>query len=354
MSYSPSHDVVICGLGAVTPVGRDALSSAAAVRAALSGFTQHPLMADTEGRPVHVAACPWLTESASTASRLGDCLVEALRDALRALARDGGVDSNEPCALFVNLPLVRPGIPDDIVEIVRRRVQQSLPRQFQSVALAQRGHAGGLLALRSAVKVLTAGTVRACVVAGADSYMDLETLEWLEDTEQLHGAGRRNHAWGFVPGEGAGAILLMLRSTAERLGIEPLGRIVSVGVGTERNLIRTGSVCLGIGLTGAFSEALAALADGLRVTDTYCDMNGEPYRADEYGFAVLRTRDHFVSASEFVAPADCWGDVGAASAPLFLVLAVVAFNKAYALGDVSLVWASSDTGERGAALVVGA
>ena len=311
-------------------------------------------MADTEGRPVHVAACPWLTESRSTATRLGDCLVEALRDAVRALAPERGVDSNEPSALFVNLPLARPGIPDNIVEVIRRRVQQSLPRQFQSVALAQRGHAGALLALQSAARALAAGAVSMCVVAGADSYMDLETLEWLEDTEQLHGAGRRNHAWGFVPGEGAGAIVLMLRSTAERLGIRPLGRVVGVGLGTEANLIRTRSVCLGIGLTRAFREALAPLADGLRVTDTYCDMNGEPYRADEYGFAVLRTREHFVSPSAFVAPADCWGDVGAASVPLFLALAVVAFNKAYALGDVSLVWASSDTGERGAALVVGA
>ena len=48
----------------------------------------------------------------------------------------------------------------------------------------------------------------------------------------------------------------------------------------------------------------------------YCDMNGEPYRADEYGFACLSYQGVSSSpASDFIAPADCWGDVSAASAP---------------------------------------
>ena len=82
-------------------------------------------------------------------------------------------------------------------------------------------------------------------------------------------------------------------------------------------------------------------------------LRGEPYRADEYGFAVTRTREHFVSPADFTAPADCWGDVGAASVPLSLGLALAAFAKGYSRGDTGLVWASSDTGERGAALVAG-
>jgi 3-oxoacyl-[acyl-carrier-protein] synthase-1 len=81
-------------------------------------------------------------------------------------------------------------------------------------------------------------------------------------------------------------------------------------------------------------------------------MNGEPYRADEYGFTVTRTRERFEAASEFVAPADCWGDVGAASGPLLAVLAVVAHAKRYARGGASLLWASSDSGERAAALLL--
>jgi len=80
-------------------------------------------------------------------------------------------------------------------------------------------------------------------------------------------------------------------------------------------------------------------------------MNGEPYRADEFGFACVRTGEAFVSASDFNAPADCWGDVSAASGPLGLMLAVIAARKGYAKGRYGFVWASSEGGERAAALV---
>jgi len=85
----------------------------------------------------------------------------------------------------------------------------------------------------------------------------------------------------------------------------------------------------------------------------FCDMNGEPYRADEYGFACLRTGEAFASASEFVAPADCLGDVSAASVPLGIMLSSIAVRKRYARGPYALVWASSEGGDRGAALLDG-
>ena len=82
----------------------------------------------------------------------------------------------------------------------------------------------------------------------------------------------------------------------------------------------------------------------------YCDLNGEPYRADEFGFAALRTKESFESASDFVAPADCWGDVAAAGGPLHAMLAVAAASKGYAKGELAFAWASSEPGERAAAL----
>ena len=133
--------------------------------------------------------------------------------------------------------------------------------------------------------------------------------------------------------------------------LAPLSQLLGVGIGRETNLIRSGQVCLGEGLTAAFEGALAQRPPTLLVTDTYCDLNGEPYRSDEFGFAVTRTRDHFVAASDFTAPADCWGDVGAASGPLATVLAAMAMKKRYAKGDLSLIWASSETGERSAILL---
>ena len=78
----------------------------------------------------------------------------------------------------------------------------------------------------------------------------------------------------------------------------------------------------------------------------YCDMNGEPYRADEFGFATIRAGGLLKDPSAFTAPADCWGDVGAASGPLFLVLIDAATRKGYAPGQILAAFTSSESGER--------
>ena len=71
--------------------------------------------------------------------------------------------------------------------------------------------------------------------------------------------------------------------------------MLGVGVATEAKRIKTETVCIGEGLTEAFRAALASMPVGAKVTDIYCDMNGEPYRADEFGFTALRTKEYFES-----------------------------------------------------------
>lgn len=340
--------ILIVGLGAATPVGRTVSASAAAVRAGVSGFAQHRFMVDATGAPMQVAPFPWIDESRGVAERIGDGLVAAAREALVPLH---GCAERPATALLVNLPSAHPRLPSDLVRRIGERLRDEMAGMFERVSVAQLGHAGGLVALQSALQVIGAAPQTACVVAGADSYIDPDMLEWLEESDQLHGAGERNNAWGFVPGEGAGAVLLASPETARRLALEPLGRVRGVGIGNEMKLIRTGTVCLGLGLTEAVRGALVGVPVSEQLTDVYCDMNGEPYRADEFAFLVTRTRERFVAASDFVAPADCWGDVGAASTPLFIALACVAGAKRYSKGRSALVWASSVSGERGAAVI---
>lgn len=52
--------MLLAAIGANTWLGRSTASSAAAVRAGLTGFVQHPLVVDSVGEPVRVAAAPWL------------------------------------------------------------------------------------------------------------------------------------------------------------------------------------------------------------------------------------------------------------------------------------------------------
>jgi 3-oxoacyl-[acyl-carrier-protein] synthase-1 len=341
--------VYVVSLGASTPVGRDAVSSAAAVRAGVSGFTTHPYMIDTAGEPMRAAIAPWLDLDCQGQERLEALLFPAMEQALQPL--DAARDADVRVAPAIGLPSARPGLPSDLGASLRTRVAARYPRRFVAQAVLENGHAAAILGLHASMRKMADGDFDACLVAGVESYLAPETLEWLEGNDQLHGAGPLNNAWGFVPGEGAGAALIVAARALTQLQLEPLGRVLSVGRGFEPNRIKTQTVCVGEGLTVAFREALAALPPGGKVTDVYCDMNGEPYRADEFGFAAIRTKEGFASASDFVAPADCWGDVSAASAPLGLVLSVLASKKSYASGPLAFVWASSESGERGAMLL---
>ena len=341
--------VYVVSLGASTPVGRCAWSSAAAVRAGISGFGQHPYMIDTAGEPMRVARAPWLDIGLNGIERFEALLFPAIDQALAPLTETPTAPLR--IAVSLGLPNPRPGLPDDLQPALVKTLGERYRQVFSAVVAFPNGHTAGLLALDAAAKKLVEGAFDACVVAGVDSHLEPETLEWLEDSDQLHGAGPLNNAWGFIPGEGAGALLLMRGEVAQRLHLTPLAQVLGVGTAFESKRIKTETVCIGEGLTQAFRGALAALPDGIKVTDVYCDMNGEPYRADEYGFTFLRTKEAFESASDFIAPADCWGDVAAAGGPLHLMLAAIAGAKGYANGNVAFVWASAEGGERSAALM---
>ena len=185
------------------------------------------------------------------------------------------------------------------------------------------------------------------LVGGIDSYISGEALEWLESEEQLHTAA---NPWGFIPGEAAGFCLLATPAGLARLGTTPLLSLQRVALATESHVIKSDAVCTGLGLTAAILGVLEGLPEGSKADDIICDLNGEPYRADEYGFAIPRIAERCRDAVAFQNPADCWGDIGAASAPLFVALAAAAAQKT-ASGSYTLVWNSSESGERAAALL---
>ena len=115
--------------------------------------------------------------------------------------------------------------------------------------------------------------------------------------------------------------------------------------------IKTDGVCLGWGLTRAVRSALADLEPEEAVDRIYCDQNGETYRADELGFMLARLGERFRNPADFVAPADCWGDVGAATVPLLIGLVAAAAERGYAAGPLSLVIAGSESGRRSCILL---
>jgi 3-oxoacyl-[acyl-carrier-protein] synthase-1 len=346
----PSTDlkssVCIVGVGAQTAVGLTAPAAAAAVRAGISGFGEHPFMIDRQGEPMIVARVPGLEDKPAALTRHIGLAVQPAREALAPLNACRNQVGNIP--LFLGLPPNRPGRPADL----ENGLAEALPREagIGSIECIATGHSAGLMALEAASRKVLGSPTGFYLAGGVDSYLVPETLEWLEANDQLHGGP---NAYGFLPGEAAGFCLVCSQSAAERWKLRVLARVWTVGTARETNLIKTDSVCLGKGLTEAFRKVFTELpSTEEKISHSINDMNGEPYRADEYGFTIARLSQRFENASNFVAPADCWGDVGAASGPLFVNLVAAAGQRGYADAGHNLLWTSSESGERCAAILL--
>jgi 3-oxoacyl-[acyl-carrier-protein] synthase-1 len=338
--------IYIVGAGAQTPVGRSVLAAAAAVRCGISAYAEHPFMVDKHGEPMTVARADWLDETLPVTDRIIRMAEDAAREALSPVAAHLPAMGRR---LAVHLALSAENLPDPGQrQVVRDEFARALDfmSSGRAVEVVTEGHAGGMLALENAIRQLRGAQAEFCLVGGADSWLDPNQLDAIDRSGRLHSV---NNSWGFTPGEGAGFCLIATGATLRRLSLKPLAEVLAVATGQESKLLGSQTVCIGEGLTAAFRGVLDV---GQPVTHSYCDFNGETYRADEFGFTICRTRDCFEDAGSFTAAAECWGDVGAASGPLAIALPLAAWARGYAKGGVNLAWSSSATGPlRGAALL---
>ncbi|NVJ09066.1 hypothetical protein HUW63_28005 [Myxococcus sp. AM001] len=342
---STSLDVI--AVGARTPVGYTAESSAAAVRAGISRYAEFPF-ADAQGEPVVIASDGILEPTLEGRNRLLPLLESALGEVEAKLGPEVLLRSR--LSVLLSCPEARPGFLEEdagwLVEAVEARYRGR--STGTRVVLAGRGHAGALRAVEQALRECADGGDHLFLVAGADSYHHTETFLWLERARRFAQPGIRG---GFTPGEGAACLALMSAGMRRRLGLSGLAVVRGAHTARERQLRESSTGSLGVGMT----QAVEGVVTGLKlphegVDDLYTDLNGERYRSEEWGFVVLRTPSVWKSTS-YKVPSTCWGDVGAASGALGGVLAVRAFARGYARGPRALVMAGSDGGLRGAMLL---
>lgn len=183
---------------------------------------------------------------------------------------------------------------------------------------------------------------------GVESYFDADTIAWLARNDQLNTDDSRN---GFSPGEAACFMALDNDAARRAMNRTSLGIVRGLGVAFETKLIKSEAVNLGEGLATAITGAGSSLSLPRDApASIYCDINGERYRSEEWGMAALRLPAPLCGA-DYIAPAASWGDVGAASGPLFCALAVRSWARSYAPGPRSLVWAGSEAGLRSAVIL---
>lgn len=339
----------ILAAGCISPIGFTLAETAAAARARMARLREiawldrrfEPYIVgrvDDEGLPPLSTQFEQLNLQ-SREARMLRLAHAALAETLEALP-----DSSGPIPLLLGLPEHHTTLPIDPSGFLTRLViQTGAPLDVgRSVAVA-RGRAAGLMALRQALLRVTSGESDYILVGGVDSLVDLYVLGTLDRAQRVRNAGNND---AFSPAEGA-AFLLLGRSGP---GTTPLARLTGCGTGMEPGHLHAEAPYLGDGLAAAIGSLLEATPPATPIACTYASFNGERYWAREFGVARLRNSQHFAEPMAMEHPAECCGDLGAAHGPLLAALAAHALAGRYRPGPC-LVYASSDHGDRAAALL---
>jgi len=366
--------LAITGVGAVTPVGLSAPASAAALRAGISrmGSLQSGEEHGPEGavppRTGGRVPLEWFDGGPRIEEWPGHerfevplpppehLLIEDGTERLVRLAVPAVVESWKQAVgdappprdwgLFLGLDTEEePQTGARLIEALTAALGGFRPALTEVVA---EGRAAGLAALHKAATAIAGGQIAGALVGGVDSLVRPTTYKRLEDAGIVKGPSNEH---GIISGEAAAFLVLDKLSRT--------GYCVAVldGTGTaDEPTAGTQKPNCGEGLTAALRRARAA-APLPYAPLMICDLNGDRYRALEWGLAFpralgdLKWRQDLPTSGEFWHPADCIGDVGAASGMVCCVWAAEALRRGYALTERVLVWGASEGGLRSAAIL---
>lgn len=347
-----SSEVVIVSAGLITPIGLSLAETAASARARVARLREIEWR-DRRFEPFVVgsvpdAGLPELAEALadqplqyreSRMLRLAHAALEEAMAPLPARCR--------PLPLLLGLPEHHTTLPLDPARFLQRLDQQAPGAiDVDNSLAAPLGRAAGLMAIDLAMARLAAGEHAFMLVGGVDCLIDLYVLGTLD----LEGRIRNEvTSDGFSPGEGAALLLLARADAARAHGLAALARLTASARGHEAGHLYADAPYLGEGLAATFAQLLAA-PPAQPIGSVYCSFNGEHYWAREFGVARLRQAPAFDPSHQMEHPAECFGDLGSAHGAALAALAAHGVAHGYRRAP-SLVYASSDRGERAAAIL---
>jgi 3-oxoacyl-[acyl-carrier-protein] synthase I len=352
---SAPETVVITGIGMRTAVGNDAVQTAAAVRASITRFARWEAIgtAFEEEAGVVAASVPERLGDLPWTEKAGDLVAQPLHEALwdAELYDLVAVRGRARVGAYIATPYAdRAGVSEDAFRLfaIEAREHCVAPAKVDRVMLFSADHAAGLTALERAVTDLRNGQLDVAIVGGVDSHLHGEHLRALSGEERLKTADRPD---GLVPGEGAAIVVLERARDANARGVKPLARVAAVALDREAIPLGREHPIRAEGLSRAVAKALedGAAAEIHRVI---ADLSGERWRSLEWALMETRVLGELPHGWQLWHPADCFGDMGAASSVAHLCLAVRAFARGYGGAGSIMIVAASARGERGAACVL--
>lgn len=341
-------------VGMITAVGIGAKQTAASVRAGIARQADSSIY-NKQFQPIKMAllpedALPSLETALESVQGLTSRQIRMLRLAGVAL-QEAMTEASNPqrVPVLLGTPEAWPGRADPAGGrfLDHLAVQSKVAFDLSRSKIFPMGRAAGLYALHEAIDQLKTGQAEQIVVGGVDTYLDLYLLGTLDMEGRVLAEGVMD---GFVPGEGAGFLLLRsgTKSTSDR---SSMAIVLGVATGVEKGHRYSEEVYRGDGLAGTLQQLFdSGPPHQEKVRSVYAGFNGENFWAKEWGVAYMRSQEQFETDFRVEHPADCFGDPGAALGPITIGLAAIGMQKGYLKGP-SLTWCSSDREPRAAALV---
>lgn len=349
-----SSKVYIAGIGALTAAGYNAQMVFDAVKAGLnlfqdSGYVNRHFMPVKMGLVPH-DALPAITDAIQfygDYSRWHQQLLQlAHAPVLEALQN---YTEDAPLPIILSCPEYYPQwphqLPADFIENLSKQcgVEFCLHRR-RSLHI---GRAGVIEAIDIAQRMFDDTDTSYVLVGGIDSYQRPELLHGLLTEERINSEQVMD---GFTPAEGA-CFLLLSNDPDSALGNNRYRiRLGKPGIGQEAGHLYSDDPYLGDGLAQAVSTALASY-QGLAIDRIYSSMNGENYWSRELGVAISRHNQHLSDEYRVEHPADCYGDLGAASTAMLIAISSLALAT-HSSSAIHLILGSSDQSYRGALTVI--
>ena len=370
------NPVVVTGLGMISSLGHDVVTSCAAARAGLARRAEletFSVYSEEEWSEVPVightvAGFSDGFEGAGRLVRLASAALADLLDYAQLTPADfsrTGLYLNLPSGYFQKAyashgtngepsPDVEPSAGIDELKEYCRTALANRVAELNGIRLPIGGtpvlfgdHAGVAAAILDASRRLQAGERDSYVVGGIDCCVESDFLQaassfgLLKDDE---------HPIAFIPGEAAAFVLLEPLTRARARGARIEGIIEGASVASEPCHRLSGDPSVGVALASTIEATLEGLPDKGRNTGLVIgDLNGDSFRATEWGYAIVRLLQRYpwLQDQRQWYPADAFGEVGAATGAVGICTAVRAFARDYAGTDDVLMWLSSDDGRKG-------
>ncbi|MBL8300005.1 MAG: hypothetical protein JNN30_16825 [Rhodanobacteraceae bacterium] len=339
-----AQPVYLTSAGAVTSLGFDLPSTAAAIRAAVDNFRETHFI---DGQGERIAA--GRIDRDDDESRLGgsEHLAALLAMAIEECLQSSGIQlplaENVPLFLLGDDTRPKPFLETAYACHAHCSRFFKRPEQLHMQAFTA-GESSCIAALLAAREFLARGAPHV-LIAGVDSWLSVADIDFALETGRLLSSGQ---AAGFVPGEAASAVLVSARPNSAHDLV-----VAGIGEAQEPASLFAEEICVGRGLASAIKAALRqAGRDASEISLRLTDLAGEDYFFEEAAYAWARVlRESLPPEYRFSQPATRTGHVGAAFGPLLLGYAWQLGRCGRLPGPHTLIHLSSAQPLRGALVI---